>query len=73
MKDIVIIGASGHGKAAADIASFSYDCIFFLDDDKNAVGTKGIPVVGDSSYAVIHKNDCDVFVAVGNSKIECLL
>lgn len=65
---LLIIGASGHGKVAADIAEFSYKKVLFIDDDKNAVGTKGVPVVGDSSYAVIHKNDCDVFVAVGNSK-----
>ncbi len=67
---LLILGASGHGKVAADIAAFSYKKVLFIDDDKNAVGTKGVPVVGDSSYAVIHKNDCDVFVAVGNSKIR---
>ena len=52
----------------ADIAAYSYKTVLFIDDDKNAVGTKRIPVVGDSSYAVIRRNDCDVFVAVGNSK-----
>lgn len=36
MNRLIIIGASGHGKVVADIATLcGYDDIVFLDDDEN--------------------------------------
>ena len=39
MKDLVILGASGHGKVVADTACCmkKYDRIIFLDDDRENV------------------------------------
>ena len=57
----------------ADIAAFVYDEILFIDDNPKKVEFEGIPVIGDRSYAVKHKDNYDVFVAIGNSKIrECV-
>lgn len=71
-----IIGASGHGKVIANIASYAYDKIYFLDDDISmydkciSMGKRKIPVIGDSSYAIKYKNEADAIVAIGNCKIR---
>lgn len=63
---LVIIGASGHGKVVADIASHcGYDNIVFLDDDETVKSCMGFPVVGKLSDAARYR-DCDFFVAIGN-------
>lgn len=69
MKQLVIIGASGHGKVVADIAKMDgYDDISFLDDNESLVECGGYPVVGKcSDYG---KYNCDMFVAIGNAKIR---
>lgn len=75
-KGLLILGASGHGKVVADIATSIYENIQFIDDAPGVVGKviqvsgKEIPVVGDHTYAVIHKGEYDVFVAVGNANIR---
>ena len=65
---LLILGAGGHGKVVADIASFAYEKICFIDDSRKIDGYKDIPVVGDSSYAILHKERYDVFVAIGDSR-----
>lgn len=65
MKRLLVIGAGGHGRVAADIAKCcGYDQIAYLDDaDRDGV----IGTVAD------HKNyidDADFFVAIGNSTIR---
>ena len=65
MKQLVIIGASGHGKVVADIArKIGYDEICFLDDNETLMECGGYAVVGRSSQYVDF--DCDVIVAIGN-------
>lgn len=67
MKQLVIIGASGHGKVVADIArKIGYDEIYFLDDNENRMECGGYAVAGKSSRYVDF--DCDVIVAIGNPK-----
>ena len=68
MKQLVIIGAGGHGKVVADIAKRNgYDRIVFLDD-------RSISACGD--YSVVGKISdadsyhCDIFVAIGNAAIR---
>ena len=62
---ITIIGASGHGKVAADIAKLrGYDDIMFLDDDLARISCGPYPVVGGTDITV----DGDIFIAVGNPK-----
>ena len=69
MKQLVIIGASGHGKVVADIAKKNgYDPILFLDDNESLTECGGYPVVGKSSMYTDYT--CDIIVAVGNPKIR---
>lgn len=71
MKDLVIIGAGGHGHVVADIAKCTnrFSTISFLDDsDINQVGQ--YLVIGKTdSFAQKIKNSCFV-VAIGNSEIR---
>lgn len=65
MKKLIIIGAGGHGKVAADIAVKSgYGEILFLDDDEAVKMCGRYPVIGKSSR--IGETEGDVFVAVGD-------
>lgn len=81
-KEVVIIGASGHGKVIADIILKSGDKVYgFLDDDNTKIGTwlaehDGFQVLGDSNYSVqlIHENpDLEFIIAVGNNKIRKII
>ena len=65
MKQLVIIGASGHGKVVADIAKKTgYEKITFLDDRVDLTDCGGYPVAGKcSTYA---DYNCDIIVAIGN-------
>ena len=66
MKQLVIIGASGHGKVVADIARLSkYDDICFLDDNEELACCNGYPVVGKSTDYV--NLNCDFVIAIGNN------
>lgn len=67
-KQLVIIGASGHGKVIADIAEkVGYTDVVFLDDNK-AVKTCGKhSVVGRSGDAMRYSN-CDFIVGIGNTE-----
>ncbi|MBQ6334404.1 MAG: acetyltransferase [Erysipelotrichaceae bacterium] len=69
-KKLIIYGASGHGKVAADIAKLNgYEDIIFYDDDqvKNKFGP----------FQVIHvfpeEKDYDLFIAIGDNKTRELI
>lgn len=67
MKKLVIIGASGHGKVIADIATLNgYEDIVFLDDDENIKTCAGFPVVGRVADGVVMTGD--KIVAIGNAE-----
>lgn len=69
MKEIVIIGASGHGKVAADIAKKNgYDSISFLDDNASLSECGGYPIIGRTIQSADY--DCDFFVAIGNAEVR---
>lgn len=69
MKQLVIIGASGHGKVVADLAKKNgYETICFLDDNPSVKECGGYPVIGCSQD--IEKYDCDMFVAIGNTMVR---
>ena len=69
MKRLLIIGASGHGKVAADIARLNgYQEIAFLDDDPEVKRCGRYPVIGTSRDA--GDSDCGIFVAIGNAEIR---
>lgn len=70
MKDnLLIIGASGHGKVIADIAlkMNKWKSIAFLDDDENIKSSMGIDVIGKSDDVLKYIKDYDIFVAIGNN------
>lgn len=69
MKQLVIIGASGHGKVVADIARKNgYEDISFLDDNTALSECGEYPVVGTSDQYPCF--DCDMAVAIGNPRIR---
>lgn len=73
MKDnLIIIGASGHGKVVADIAikMNKWQNIAFLDDDETIKSTIGLDVIGKTADASIYKGEADLFVAIGNNIIR---
>ena len=71
MKDLIIIGAGGHGRVVADIAQKLgiYKTISFLDDG-DAKETMGLPIVGKTAEVEKYVNTADIFVAIGNSKVR---
>ena len=69
-KEVIIIGAGGHGKVIADIVEKSGDKVFcFLDDGIEETEIFGYPVLGKSDCCKNFK-DKEVFVAVGNNFIR---
>lgn len=69
MKKLVIIGAGGHGKVAADIAvKNGYEEILFLDDDEAVKACGRYPVIGKSK--MLEETDGDVFAAIGNPAVR---
>lgn len=73
MKDeLIIIGASGHGKVVADIAikMNKWQSIGFLDDDESIKTSMGLEVIGKTADAFTYKDEADFFVAIGNNAIR---
>ena len=69
-KQIIIIGAGGHGKVIADIAKKNgYDNIAFLDDSTDAENCGIYPVIGTSGDFKFH-HDKDFIVAIGNALVR---
>lgn len=69
MKDLIIIGASGHGKVVADIAKrCGYRNIVFLDNNPNLSVSGGYPVLG--SEDIVDELDGNLFVAIGNGQVR---
>ena len=70
MKELVIIGASGHGKVAADIAArVGYKNIVFLDDNLAVKNCLHYSVVGTVKDTEKYK-ESDFFIAIGDGKIR---
>lgn len=74
MKDLLMIGASGHGRVVADLAEQTgrYREVFFLDDCIERIGSwfAGRKVLGTSAYAMEHVKDYEIFIAVGHSAVR---
>ena len=67
--NLIIIGASGHGKVVADIAikMNKWQSIAFLDDDESIKTSMGLHVIGKTADAFTYKDEADFFVAIGNN------
>lgn len=69
MKQLVIIGASGHGRVVADIAKKNgYDDIIFLDDNIQLKTCGKYKVCGTSQKICDYSSE--FFVAIGNQKVR---
>lgn len=69
-RKLLIIGAGGHGKVAADIAKLNgYIDIAFLDDNPNP----HMPIAGTVSDCKEFVNQADFFIAIGNPQIRAKL
>ncbi|MDM5201144.1 acetyltransferase [Fictibacillus enclensis] len=71
-KNLLIIGASGHGKVVVDIAlkMGKWKSIAFLDDNTNVKSVMGIKVIGRTKDAFSNINDSDIFVGIGDNDIR---
>lgn len=69
-KQLIVIGAGGHGKVVADIAEkCGYSDILFFDDCPSAKFCGKYAVVGKASEAINCKKS-DFIVAIGNADIR---
>jgi len=70
IKQLIIVGASGHGKVVADIAikMKRWERIVFLEDDTSIKKLIGLDVVGTTIEAIKYKDKADFFVAIGNNE-----
>ena len=71
MKEVVIVGASGHGKVVADIVLKSGDKVFGFLDDNPEMGSEfcGFPVLGSINKWMYYK-DKFFILAVGSPQIR---
>lgn len=70
MKQLVIFGAGGHAKVAADIAANFYSDIVFFVDQKSEDTCLGYPIFDDKTLLEEKIGEADFFVAIGNAKIR---
>lgn len=73
MKDnLLIVGASGHGKVAADIAlkMDKWKSVAFLDDNEDIQISMGLNVIDKSSAVYKYTADFDIFIGIGNNTLR---
>ena len=72
MKELLIIGASGHGKVVADIAVQlnKYRRISFLDDNEKIATVMGFQRIGAISMLETESREKEVIVAIGNAVVR---
>lgn len=71
-KEVIIIGASGHGKVIADIIQLNGNIVKgFLDDNEKIQGKSivGFPVLGKTEDYVKYP-DCEFVIAIGDANIR---
>lgn len=69
--EVIIVGASGHGKVIADIIEKSGDSIVGYLDDDTSLGKdfNSYPILGTVSDYIAYK-DCSYIIAIGDSEIR---
>lgn len=70
---LLILGAGGHGKVVAEIASFmdKWDEISFLDDNLKLKEVNGYKVIGTIGDYRLYKDKYEyAFVAIGNNQLR---
>lgn len=70
--NLLIIGASGHGKVVAEIAlkMNKWKSVAFLDDDETIKESLGLKVIGKTEDTFKYIDDYDIFVGIGNNVIR---
>ena len=69
-KEVIVIGAGGHGKVIADIIIKSGDRVIgFLDDGCTEKNILGYPILGKTEDCLKYK-DKEFFVAIGNNTVR---
>lgn len=69
MKKVIIIGAGGHGKVAADIIRLSGDKVVGFLDDKPPENLVGFDIIGNTDD-IGKWSDCLYFAAIGSAEIR---
>ena len=70
-EDLVIIGASGHGKVIADIAlKQGHHIRGFLDDNSSLHEVCGFPVLGRVDQIKAMQDDCTFVIAIGDNHVR---
>lgn len=71
-KNVIVIGASGHGKVIADIVQKSGDTVFgFLDDNPTLTDCFiGFPILGTVDRYKEYINEAWFIIAIGNAAIR---
>lgn len=70
VKNLIIIGAGGHGKVIADIAvNVGYQKILFLDNNEAIYECMGYPVVGKIEDIQKYRG-YEAIIAIGNAEIR---
>src|SRR5690625_355824 len=71
-ENLLIIGASGHGKVVADVASQmnKWRNIAFLDDNENLKKSMGYKVLGSSKEVHAYIDEYDVFIGIGDNELR---
>lgn len=75
-KKLLILGAGGHGKVVAEIASLmkQWDEIAFLDDNEELKEVNGYKVIDKLRNYKLYKEEYEhAFVAIGNNKFRIYL
>ena len=75
MKNLLILGAGGHGKVVSEIALLSkeWESIAFLDDRKSIDNASNIPVIGEfDDYSSLINKYKYAFVAIGDNKLRSI-
>lgn len=69
---LLIIGASGHGKVVASVASKmnQWENIAFLDDNESIKLAMGFEVFGTSDRVLDYIEDYEIFVGIGNNIVR---
>lgn len=72
MGNLVIVGASGHGKVCSEIAELMrYENILFLDDNRRLKLCGQYPVVGTKKdFRKFVSEDTDFFIGIGQADIR---
>lgn len=71
MKDIIVIGAGGHGKVIADLVIKTSNCLVgFLDDNASLKTVMGYPVLGPVNHIETYKSTAEFVIGVGNNQIR---